>query len=217
MLHGVSDDAGKLIHKLSRAALCKRAVTSDIKLAIARRATIPTFARMGPATKLKIMKDAVLPQYKLDRFFRTSAQDIALTGIRRCFKIAASSIRCYYSFCELRNCPPFPVRERTILERSTVFNPGATFPNYVGYIRKAFFFPPEPKTWDTAAVSNIADALKLLGKGRYRFPNSNKSVLIFRILLRDARDSPLAQLDYISFLYALRAPIRSFAVEKRFS
>ena len=108
LVHGESEDAEKLIARLKRASACKRAVANDIKLAISRKRSQKEFTELGPCAKLQALREANLPQFKLNRFFRTAAQDLALAGIRKCFGSFASAIRCYYKFCELRNCPPVP-------------------------------------------------------------------------------------------------------------
>ena len=154
---------------------------------------------MGPAAKLKIPRSANLPQFKLSRYFRTAAQELALTGIQKCFPNFASAIRCYFSFCELRGCPPFPVTERIISERGPLFKSGAAFSNYVGYIRKICYFLEESLAWDTAAVKNVIAAQKLLGKGAYRFPNFLRIDMVMKILTRESRDVSFAQLFTLPF------------------
>ena len=52
-----------------------------------------------------------------------------------------------------------------MVERGGIFNPGATFSNYVGYVRKASFFLEEPIFRDTSALKNVVSALKLKGDG----------------------------------------------------
>ena len=215
-LHGASDDAEKLIARQRRASLCRRAITSDIKTAANENCPRANFSKLGPDAKLKVLKKANLPQCTLNRFPHTTSHGIALAGIRRCFDSFASAIRCYYSFCELRSCIPFPARERTILERITVFNPGATFSNYVGYIRKACPPPHEPLSWDPDAVANTVVVLKPQGAGKYRFPNFIRVDFIVRILIRDSMDSPFAQLAYISFLYAPRVPSEALILRRAF-
>ena len=112
----------------------------------------------------------------------------------------------YYSFCELRRSPPFPVRERILPGRSSIFNPADTFSNYVGFGRETCFFSQEPLRWGTSDVKNAIASLKMKGKGKYRSPNFIGIDIAIRIRIRDSRGSPFAQMAYISFLYALRVP-----------
>ena len=96
------------------------------------------------------------------------------------------------------------------------FIPGATFSNYVGYLRKACHFLQNPLTWDTAALANIVAALKLEGKGKYVFPNFIRSDLMQKIIRHDSRDSPFAQLAFLSLLYALRVPPEALNIQRAF-
>ena len=132
-----------------------------------------------------------------------------MTRIQRCFPSFAFGIRCYYSFCELRGTP-FPVRERVVAEWSSVFKPCQTFHNYVRYVRKAFHYLELPLNWDSPAVANCIAGLKLAGKGEFRFPNFIRSDFIARIANRETRDGEFAHLSFLSFLYALSVPVRSF-------
>ena len=206
VLEGASQDCEKFLRRLKLASTCRTAATNDVKTAISKLRQPANFDKLGPAARIKAIRQANLPQFKTNRFFRTAAQSTALQGVLFCFPSFASGIRCYYSFCELRNNPPFPVSERVVIEWSSVFSCGATFSNYVGYVRKACHFLQHPLTWDTAALANIIAALKLQDRGKYVFPNFIRSDLVHRIISHDSRDSPFAQLAYLSFLYALRVP-----------
>ena len=199
--------------------MCADACRSDIKASLndAKISRLPVdFEKLGPAARIKALKKARLPQFKIDRFFRTTSQSIALTGIKRCFKSFKSGIRCYYSYCELRGQPPFPVRERVIVQWSSIFKAGPTFSNYVGYVRKACHYLEHPLSWDTPAVRNIVAALKLLGSGKFRFPNFIRSELVAQVIKKESRDAPFAQLSYISFLYALRLPSEALTLRRSF-
>ena len=112
--------------------------------------------------------------------------------------------------------PPFPANERTIVEWGAIFNTGATFSNYVGYIRKVCFFLGESLAWDAAAVSNVIEALKLQGAGKYRSPNFIRSDFALRVLVRDSRGTILAQICYISFLFALRVPSEALQIRRAY-
>ena len=81
---------------------------------------------------------------------------------------------------------------------------------------KYLFFPQEPLLCDAAAVKNIIAALKLQGKGEYRFPNFTQSDLVVKISKHDSRDIPFAQISYISYLYALRVPSEALLLRRAF-
>ena len=134
----------------------------------------------------------------------TDSHAIALTGIQRCIGSVASGIRGCYGFGELRFRPPFPSRGRVALEWSSIVNPGDTFSNYVGEVRKAGYYIEHPSPWGTPAVANVIEALMREGKSGYRLPNFIRSDIISSIIQRDTRDNDSEHLYYHSFLYALR-------------
>ena len=219
VLKGASVNAENFIEQVRSAAQCSRIARTSVKAALnkAKISRLPVdFDKLGPSAKLKVLRQAQLPQYKVNNFFRTAAQTIALTGIQRCFKSFASGIRCYFSFCELRGTPPFPVRERVVVEWSSIFKPNPTFSNYVGYLRKACHFLEQPLSWDTPAVRNTVAALKLEGAGRFRFPNFIRSEFVAKIVAKETRDGPFAQLSFISFLYALRVPSEALILRRAY-
>ena len=216
LLKGVSIDAEKLISQLKTAPARFQAVHSDTKYALQHVKSKRDFDSLGPSAKLQRLRNAHLPQFKLNRFFRTASQNLALQGILKCFPSFAAGIRCYFSFCELRGTPHFPVRERAISEWSAIFLPGSTYSNYVGYIRKACHFLEQPLSWDTPAIANTVAALKLRAKGRFRFPNFIRSQLIAQILQFETRGAPFAQLAFLSFLFALRVPSETLKIRRAF-
>ena len=175
-----------------------------------------TFPNLGPAAKLNKLRQASVNQFKIRRFFRTASQQNALTGIRQVFGSFASAIRCYYSFCELRGCEPFPARSSTAIEWSAIFNPGATFGNYVNYLKKACFFPNYPIDWATPALTNVSKGLKLEGKRKFRFPNFIDSSLLVKILQFENNSSDFAIARYLSFLFALRVPSETLSLQRAY-
>ena len=212
----ITDTSDQLIARMKKAPLCRSAASDEVKLSFSTEPTKKSFPKMVPTAKLRTLSNANLEQFQMGRFFRTAAQDLALTGIHRTFPSFASGIRRYYKFCELKGCPPFPVTERIMLERASVFNETGCFSNYVGYMRKVCFFLEESLSWDTDALKNTVAALKLRGAGMYRFPNFIRSDLVIEILIHDSLDSSFAQLCYISFLLALRVPSEALKLRRCF-
>ena len=53
---------------------------------------------------------------------------------------------------------------------------------------------------------NVVAALKPVGSGKFRFPNFIRIEFIAKIVAKETRGGPFAQLSFISFLYALRVP-----------
>ena len=144
VLEDASLGAGKFLRELKLSSTCRSAATSDAKSAINKLRQPVNFDKLGPDAGIKASRQANLPQFKINRFVKTAAQNIALQVIQYCFPSFASGIRCYYSFCELRNVPPFPVSGRVVLEWSSVFSCGATFANYVGRLRNSCHFLQHP-------------------------------------------------------------------------
>ena len=65
LLRGGPEDLGHLISSLKRASICRREVTSDIKLSTPKRSNKKDFLKLGPSARLKILKEAGVPQFKL--------------------------------------------------------------------------------------------------------------------------------------------------------
>ena len=125
-----------------------------------RKLRLPkSFPELGPASKLNKMRLASVNQPKIVRFFRPASQRRALIGAGAFFGGFASALRCYCSFCELRNATPFPVNHRSVIERRSIFNPVATFWNYVNYLEKACFATDDPVSWETPALINATKGL----------------------------------------------------------
>ena len=108
------------------------------------------------------------------------------------------------------------VRERVAIERSSIFRPASTFSNYVVYLRKACFSPERSIARGAPAVTNIVYASQLGAKGKYVSPNFITSSAIAQIIKRETRDGPVAQLAYLSYLFALRARSGSLPIRREF-
>ena len=103
-----------------------------------------------------------------------------------------------------------------ILERIPISNPGGTFTNYINYLRKACFYLERPVRWHTPAAANLIKGLKLAGIDKFKFPNFVDIHLIVRIIRHETRFSEFAQLAYVAFLVALRAPSEALAIGRAY-
>ena len=137
---------------------------------------------MDPSAKLKTLRKAGTPVSAVNSFFRCAAQLNALRGVRLCYRSFCSGIRLYFSFCELRNVRPSPVRECVILQWIAMFKPGDTYRSYVNFVRKDCFYMGEPTDWFTSAVLNVIKSLRLAGKSNFRFPNFLDGSAVFKII-----------------------------------
>ena len=147
-------------------------------------------------------------------FFNRHPQLTALTGVRKVSPIFAAWVRSYFAFCELRAVRPFPAHGRIVIHRSSVFRVGLTFPNYVSYVKKVFFFLNEDAACDTPAVRNVAKASKLSGNPNIRFPNFLRIPQAISILYHKGAKAEFGLLAYAAYLFSLRVhsealPMRS--------
>ena len=100
-VRGGTADGEKIISCLGSDSVCRRAVTNGIKPAIEKESRGKDFSKIGPSAKIHALREASLPKFKFDVYFRTAARELSLTGAQKCFPRFAPSIRCYYRFCEL--------------------------------------------------------------------------------------------------------------------
>ena len=203
VLNGDTGNAEKVPHRLNNAALRNNADRSDAEKAIGKpKPSNPPkdFNKLGPSGKLNALLESQIPQYVVNRFFRTASQSIDSDAIRRCLTSFASGIRRYYIFRELRGTPPFPTREMAITEWISIFKHGQTFPNYVGYVRKFCYYLELTITCDTPAVKNCIVGPKLAGEGEFRFPNCIRRDFIANITDYETRGGDFAQLPPSSTL-----------------
>ena len=169
-LKGASANAEQLIKRLKATSWVSSAVTKDASKPLRKPRLPKTFSQLSPAAKLNRLRLASVNQFKIRRVFRTDAQTNALIGERNFFGSFASSIRCYFSFCELMGIPPFPLRASAAIEWSSIFNPGATFANYANYLKKSCFPQDQTTSCVTPASINLVKGLKLEGGGSSASP-----------------------------------------------
>ena len=73
-------------------------------------------------------------------------------------------------------------------------------------MQKDGYFPDQPAGWVTPALANVVNGLTLEGKAKHRFPNFIDSSVAVSIIKHESTNSEFAQLEYLSFLLALRVP-----------
>ena len=66
-------------------------------------------------------------------------------------------------------------------------------------------------------MKNVVAVLKLTAKGKFRLPNFIMSDTAARIIHVETRDGDFAHLEYIDFLYALRAPSEALQLRRAFA
>ena len=213
-IKGISANAETLLSRIKAPSIADSAIRRDVSSSHSKLRMPKSFHHLGSDAKLAKLRLASVSKLKIRRFPRTSSQMNALLGVRFCFRSFASAIRLYFSFFELRQVNPFPVREKIVPERSSIFNPFGTFANYVLYLKKACFFPDLPITWWSPAVTNSTRSLRLAGKGEYRFPNFISIGMVTAIIKHESKHLEFAQLSYIAFLFALRVPSEALVPQR---
>lgn len=88
-------------------------------------------------------------------------------------------------------------------------NPAASINNYVNYLKKTCY--PQPTTWETPALTNIINGIRLEGAATRRFPNFIGSSTAVNITNRESGRSEFAQMAYISFL-PIRVPSEALSL-----
>lgn len=173
---GTIEGFGKANRKSKTSALFRR----DVAAYIAKDANPITDTKdsenPGVIGAVKTHRGVNAPQCWMGRFARSDSQEVALTGIRRRFRIVASEIRGNYSFYELRG-KPSPITERDFVDWSSIFSPRATFANYVGYSRKASHFLGQLLARGAEEVPNVIASLKFQGDGNIAALTSSVAIL----------------------------------------
>ena len=209
-------DADSLLRAIRGTSFTVCGAANAVTEACQRLKVKTTFLSLGPSAKMKLLRKNCVSQKTMDSFFKKKSQHIALTGVRKTLPSFASGVRSYFSFCELKRVRPFPVKESTVIQWSSLFRSGGAFSNYVGYLKKACFFLNTSVSWDTPAVRNIVKALKLSAKSNLRFPNFLTSREVGMILEHE-QGGEFGWLAYFAYLFALRVPSEALGVRRAFS
>ena len=103
---------------------------------------------------------------------------------------------------------PFPARQRAVVARKSIFNPVATFANYVGYVRKDCQFSQHTPGVETPDVAIMVAAMTLDGgAGTVRRRNHIPIGILNKIVIRESRGGgECAHLPFLAFLFSVGAP-----------
>ena len=113
------------------------------------------------------------------------------------------------AFASSQRRPLLQFRKKTVLLWSSISNDGRTFENYIGFLRKSFFFLDKPVTWFSPAVVNVSRGLRAAGKGRFRFPNFIRSELVIRVVNLEPLHIQFAQLAFCAYLFCATGTVGS--------
>ena len=119
---------------------------------------------------------------------------------------AHAGVASYDRFCKLADRPSFPPTEDTVKLRSTTFNPGKTFCQYLAHLQKASALLDHTTEWLTPTVRQLEKGRKNAQDLSSKFANFIKSTDLISLLTFLKLDSEMGHACFISFLYALRAP-----------
>ena len=213
-LNDVSKNAERLIEKLKGREFRATGFAKSFKFHEKKLNQGKTFQALGPAAKIRALKESNISKHRLSNFLEAGATLSLLKASRKAFKGLASAIRCYFSFCELKGIKPFPIKERYILQWSALFNETATFQQYVNSLRKVCYILRESLDWSSRAVVHAAYGLRLAASNRIRFPNFIRSEILWKLIRFFGQDDEFTHLAYISFLFALRVPSEALPIRR---
>ena len=108
-LRGASHEAEAITARVRAASLESSTATSDLSAAIRPDMRASDFLWMGPCDRLKAFRAANTPRDSPRSFCQAGQRLNALKSIKGSLPSFPSSLRCYFSFCELSALPAFPV------------------------------------------------------------------------------------------------------------
>ena len=125
----------ELMAKAAKAHSEQSAPTGKIRVRTANMRHLPrSLGRLGPSQKIKALRAPNMAHRVLDRFAVDATKADLLKQARWSFPGMESAFRRYAAFCVLRQTPPFPVAEETVLHwgrRLTIQPPSETmFPSW---------------------------------------------------------------------------------------
>ena len=159
------------------------------------------FASLGPAQKIGVLRRLKTRPAQVRRFIRGNTQRNLLKQVRGPLPSAVSALNCYLQFSQPHAEGPFPVTERRVLERSSVFNDTATFANYTQHVQKVCFFLGTPTAWYTPDVNHVAKGLKKCQDRSLMFPNYIRGRLLLQLIQAESINSEFGQACRVSFLF----------------
>ena len=175
-----------------------------------------SFAKLGPAQKIGVLKRLKTAPVQVRRFIRDNTQRNLLKQVRGSLPSVVSALNCYLQFSRLQAEEPFPVTERRVLEWSSVFNDAATYSNYTQHMQKVCFFLGMSTAWYTPAVKHVAKGLKKCQDISFRSPNYVRSRLLLRLIRSESIRSEFAQACLLSFLFSFRVPSETLQLRRSY-
>ena len=118
------------------------------------------FGRLGPQARIIALQNVVPESQALYRFLSIGAQANILEQVRLTLPSVSSGISCYLAFCSLLAVAPFPPTTVCVARWSAVFQPGKTFPLYLGHLAKACFLLGFDSSWENEFITPIAKGLR---------------------------------------------------------
>ena len=124
---------------------------------------------------------------------------------------AASDVRCFAAFCELRKTHTSPPSEEMVAQRSSMFKNTATYYNYVRHLKNARTFLRLPTAWHASEVSHTAKGIEKCHDKSSNFRNFSRCSIILQLVERPSMQDEFAKACMLSFLFALRVRSETLA------
>ena len=171
--------------------------------------------------------DKLLPRTHVSTLAGTGADTAVIGNFLRlgkranCVRAAEGSLRCvssginsYASFCSLVCRPCLPPTDENVLLWGSTFKPGATYPNYLGHLKKACFLTGPPVDWHTAAVRDVCKGIRCAKKSSFKFPNFIYTHDLFRIVNGLGWEDSFSLLAFASLLFSRMGPSEALCLRR---
>ena len=138
----MSRDAGNLILRVKASSLQSSRATTDVREAAARIAPKLDFPHMWPAARMKALEKTSGAHGPAHEFLRDWPTPKCAEIYSRLATILLVSSQVLFELLRINDDARFSGFEKktVLLRRSSIFNDGRTFENYIGFLWKACFF-----------------------------------------------------------------------------
>ena len=176
----------------------------------------PNFEQLGPAARLKVLRDSTADREDIKSFLHHGSRVNILKKVERSLGPVASGLQGYLNFCELLHVSPFPPRASTLVNWSTLFTAGRTFQAYLSHVKTACLVAGYDTSCFTPEVLAAARGLKnSLHRGSQSINYIWKESLL-KIIAREDLSHEFSRLCFISYVFLLRVPSEALPLVRAF-
>ena len=133
-----------------------------------------------------------------------------LRGVQGCLRSVASGITSYVRFCSAVQAIISPVTKTLLRRWIATFRCTPTFGLYLNHVKKASILLEQDTSWHDAIAKGMANAQDR----SFAFPNYVFPHDLIKLIEWETWHSPLAQVDFLSYLFSLRAPSDALQLRK---